>query len=326
MRVFSGIQPTGKIHIGNYLGAIKQWINLQDKSESIFCIVDLHSLTVPYQPEKLSELIREKEITFLAAGIDPKKSIIFIQSKSPEHSELNWLLSTITPVGQLQRMTQYKEKSRKFSKNINAGLLNYPVLMASDILLYDTDLVPVGKDQVQHIELTRDIAQRFNKRFGETFKLPDALVPKFTEKIMSLTEPTKKMSKSDPEETRISIFEPAEKIKEKIMSAKTDSGKEIVYLPEEKPGISNLLVIYSAFSGKRIKEIENYFAGKNYGYFKEKLADLLIEKLEPFRRKKGELESREDYLDEVLEDGLKRARKIAIRKMGEIREKMGLNY
>jgi tryptophanyl-tRNA synthetase len=198
MRIFSGIQPTGELHIGNYLGAIKQWIKLQEKNECLFCIVDLHALTSPFDPKKMEDLVMEKAMIYLAAGVNPKKSIIFIQSRVSQHSELAWLLNTVTPIGDLQRMTQYKEKSEKFKKNINAGLLNYPILMASDILLYQTEIVPVGVDQRQHVELTRTIGKRFNSRFGETFKIPEVYLPKAGAKIMSLSIPSKKMSKSDP--------------------------------------------------------------------------------------------------------------------------------
>ncbi len=324
MRVFSGIQPTGEIHIGNYLGALKQWIALQEKHESVFCIVDLHALTVPYSTKELQERIREKAIAYLAAGLDPEKSIIFVQSEIPEHTALAWLLSVVTPLGDLQRMTQFKEKAKKYTRNINAGLLNYPILMASDILLYKTDLVPVGKDQVQHVELTREIARRFNKRFGKTFKVPEAFLPKTGEKIYSLTNPTKKMSKTDAPQSYISLFDSPENIKKKIMASQTDSGKDIKYNFNHKPGISNLLTIYSLFSGKPIKVLEREFKNKNYQIFKEKLAQLLIEKLEPFRRKKKEFELRQNFLDKILEDGKKRAQVIAQETMKTVRKKMGL--
>src|SRR4030043_1282213 len=257
MRIFSGVQPTGAIHIGNYLGAIKQWIELQEKNECIFCVVDLHALTVPYDAKTLQELILEKTVAYLAAGVNPEKSIIFVQSQIKEHSELAWMLNTVTPVGDLSRMTQYKEKTKKFQKNLNAGLLNYPILMASDILLYKTDVVPVGEDQKQHVELARTIARKFNQRFGEAFKIPDVKLAKSGAKIMSLTQPTKKMSKSDSPESYIGLFDEPETIKRKVMAAVTDTGKIIKYNPKLKPGISNLLTIYSLFSEKTIKETEN---------------------------------------------------------------------
>ena len=323
MRVFSGIQPSGEIHIGNYLGALKQWIQLQEKNECVFCIVDLHSITVPYDIIGLKKRILEKAIAYLAAGLDPKKAIIFVQSQVPEHTELSWLLSTITPIGDLLRMTQYKEKSKKHPKNINAGLLNYPILMAADILLYQTEAVPVGKDQSQHVELTREIARRFNQKFGQTFKIPKVLLPKKGAKIMSLTEPKKKMSKTDSPQSCIFLFEEPEMIRKKIMTAQTDSGKQVKYKLSLKPGISNLLTIYSAFSDVPIAKIEKEFKNKGYQVFKEKLAQLLIEKLEPFRRKKKELENQQALLEKILEAGRKRAQIIAFQTMEKVRKNMG---
>ena len=325
MRVFSGIQPTGTIHIGNYLGAIKQWIELQEKNECVFCIVDLHALTVPYDPKKLQELILEKAIAYLAAGVNPEKSIIFVQSQVREHAELTWLLNTVTPLGELGRMTQYKEKSKKFKSNLNAGLLDYPVLMAADILLYQTDLVPVGEDQAQHVELTRTIARKFNQRFGETFNIPEVKLPKMGARIMSLINPAKKMSKSDPWESYIGLFDEADEIKQKIMKSVTDTGKIIKYNPEKKAGISNLLTIYSLFSGKTIKELERKFKTKGYADFKKSLTEVLVNSLEPFRRKRKELLSREVYVKEILERGRKRAEILAQSTMNEVRKKMGLS-
>ncbi len=324
MRVLSGIQPTGSIHIGNYLGAIKQWIELQDKNECVFFITDLHSLTIPYNPKDLQKNIIDAAITYLAAGINPEKSIFFIQSHVREHTELTWLLNTVCPIGDLERMTQYKEKSKQFKKNINAGLLDYPVLMAADILLYKTELVPVGQDQVQHVELTRTIARKFNQRFGETFIEPKALLPKLGAKIMSLNNPKKKMSKSLGPESYISLFEEPEEIKRKVMSAVTDTGKEIKYNPTKKPGISNLLAIYSLFSGKPVKELEKTFKGKGYAQLKKSLVELLINALEPFRRKRKELLAREIYIQETLNIGAKRAKIIAQSTMQEVRKTMGL--
>jgi len=324
MRIFSGVQPTGAIHIGNYLGAIKQWIELQEKNECIFCVVDLHALTVPYDTKTLQELILEKTVAYLAAGVNPEKSIIFVQSQIKEHAELAWLLNTITPVGDLSRMTQYKEKTKKFQKNLNAGLLNYPILMASDILLYKTDVVPVGEDQKQHVELARTIARKFNQRFGEAFKIPDVKLAKSGAKIMSLTQPTKKMSKSDSPESYIGLFDEPETIKRKVMAAVTDTGKIIKYNPKLKPGISNLLTIYSLFSEKTIKETENKFKSKGYADFKKSLAELLINALEPFCRKRKELLQREVYVKEILEQGRKKAEIIAQSTIQEVKEKMGL--
>ena len=324
MRVFSGIQPTGEIHIGNYLGAIKQWTELQNKNECIFCIVDLHSLTVAYTTSNLQKRIKEKAIAYLSAGINPEKSIIFVQSQVSEHTELTWLLNTITPLGELQRMTQFKEKSLKQKKNINAGLLNYPILMAADILLYNTDIVPVGKDQEQHVELAREIARRFNKRFGQTFKLPKSFLPKEGAKIMSLSEPEKKMSKTDSAQSYISLFDNPNEIEKKIKTAQTDSRKEIEYNLKTKPGISNLLTIYGLFSELSIKEIEKEFKNKDYKFFKEKLSQVLIEKLEPFRIKRKELELRHGLLENILEQGRKKAQIIAQKTIHQVRRNMGL--
>lgn len=324
MRVFSGIQPTGIIHIGNYLGAIRQWIELQEKNECIFCIVDLHALTASFNPKNLQELILEKAIAYLAAGIDPEKSVIFVQSRVKEHVELNWLLNVVTPVGDLARMTQYKEKSKKFEKNLNAGLLNYPILMAADILLYQTDIVPVGEDQQQHVELARTIAKKFNQKFGETFKIPEVRLPKIGAKIMSLTQPKKKMSKSDSQESYIGLFDEPETIRAKITKSVTDTGKAVKYNPEAKPGISNLLIIYSLFSDKAIKEIEKKFKNKGYAEFKKQLADLLILKLEPFRRKRKELLAREVYVREILNQGARRAQIMAQSTIQDAKKKMGL--
>lgn len=324
MRIFSGVRPTGEIHIGNYLGAIKNWVSLQENNECVFCIVDLHALTTPYKSRELRKNIMETAIIYLSAGLDPEKCIFFVQSQVKEHTELTWLLNTITPIGELTRMTQYKEKSKQFKKNVNAGLLDYPVLMAADILLYQTDLVPVGKDQQQHVELAREIARRFNRKFGHVFKEPKVLLPKIGAKIMSLDNPRKKMSKTGDPKGCIELFAKPAEIRKKIMSAVTDPGKEIKYNLAKKPGISNLLTIFSLFSGKSIKELEKDFKGKGYEEFKKSLAKLLINSLEPFQRKRKELLSREVYIEEILKKGEKRARIIAQSTMIEVRKKMGL--
>jgi len=324
MRIFSGVQPTGQLHIGNYLGAIKQWVDLQTENECIFSIVDLHSLTIPYDPKDLAKNIKEVATAYLAAGINPEKSILFIQSKVKEHTELCWLLNTVCPMGDLSRMTQYKEKSKQFSKNINAGLLNYPILMAADILLYKTLGVPVGEDQVQHVELARTIARKFNKKFGEIFLEPKPIISKSGAKIMALDNPKKKMSKSGTTDNYISLFDSPEAIKRKVMSSVTDTGKGVKYDVKKKPGISNLLTIYSLFSGKTVKEIESQFDGRGYADFKNSLAQLLTEKLEPFRNKRDDLLSRDTYVEELLKKGADRARIIAAQTMEEVRQKMGL--
>ena len=324
MRVFSGIQPTGQLHIGNYLGAIQQWLKLQEKEECIFCIVDLHAITIPYNFKGFQDIVLKKAIEYLACGIDPEKSIIFVQSDVREHTELAWLLGTICPIGDLNRMTQFKDKSKRFKNNVNAGLFNYPVLMAADILLYQTDLVPVGKDQGQHVELTRSIARKFNKKFGKSFKIPKLLLPEMGAKIMSLQEPKKKMSKSIPSSCLFLLDEP-KVIQEKIMKATTDSGKRIIYNPKRKPGISNLLTIYSLFSGKPIKELEKKFKDKNYSEFKKNLAKVLIKSLEPIRRKRKELLNREVYVKEILKKGAKRAQVLASSTIKQVKNNMGLS-
>jgi len=324
MRVFSGIRPTGELHIGNYWGAIRQWIELQEKHDCVFCIVDLHAITTPYQPENLQKNILELTIAYLAAGVDPEKCILFIQSQVKEHSELAWLLGTFTPLGELKRMTQFKEKSKKQPEYVNAGLLNYPLLMAADILLYKTDLVPVGIDQEQHVELTREIARKFNKTFGEVFKEPKSLLPKIGQKIMSLQNPKKKMSKTDDPLGCVGLFDEPEEIKKKIMSAVTDLGRIIKYDPIKKPGISNLLTIYSLFSGKKIESLEKNFKGRGYEEFKKALSQLLIETLEPLRKKRKELLQREVYVKEILTQGKNRAQVIAQSTLQEVKKKMGL--
>lgn len=324
MIIFSGIRPTGELHIGNYLGAIKQWVKLQDKNESIFCIVDLHAITTPYKEEELQKNILETAVTYLAAGLNPEKSIIFVQSQVREHTELAWLLGTITPLSELQRMTQLKEKSKKHSKYINAGLLNYPTLMAADILLYQTEIVPVGKDQKQHVELARTIARKFNTRFGKTFKVPQVALSKIGAKIMSLQSPKKKMSKSDNPKSCIGLFDEPKEIRKKIMTAVTDPGRKINYNLQKKPGISNLLTIYSLFSEKSIKELEKKFKGKGYSDFKKSLANLLIKSLEPLRKKRKELLAREVYVNEILKRGQKKAEVIAQSTMAKVKKKMGL--
>ncbi len=323
MRILSGIQPTGSIHIGSYLGAISQWKELQEAGECIFFIADLHALTTPRDPGTFSKDILETAIELLAAGLNPEKCIIFIQSQVKEHTELAWLLNTLTPIGELMRMTQFKEKSKQFKNNINAGLLDYPVLQAADILLYQTESVPVGKDQQQHLELTKTIARKFNQKYGKAFKVPEAILLETGAKIMALNDPKKKMSKSAPE-TCLFLFDEPGVIRKKVMAAVTDPGKSIVYDPSKKPGISNLLAIYSLFSGKSISQIEKKFSKKGYAEFKKSLAELLILNLEPFRRKKKELFEREVYVKEILEQGRKRAQVIAQSTMQDVRKKMGL--
>ncbi len=323
--VFSGIQPSGDIHIGNYLGAIKNWVELQNNPDydCIFFIVDLHAMTTPYDAEKFQKAIYNAALDNLAAGLDPEKCTIFVQSQIKEHAELTWILSTITPLGELERMTQFKEKAKE-QKEVNVGLLTYPVLQAADILLYQTEYVPVGKDQEQHIEISRALARKFNTKFGDTFKEPQALIPKVGAKIMSLIDPSKKMSKSHGSESYIALFDSNEEIRRKIKTAVTDSGKEIKYDEKNKPAISNLLTIYQLFSRRPMKEIENKYEGKGYAEFKKDLANVIIEYLKPLRKKREELEKNPDYIKNVLEQGKKRAQEIASRTMKKVKKATGL--
>ena len=324
MRVFSGIRPTGELHIGNYLGAISQWVKLQETAGCIFCIVDLHGIITPYKPRELQKNIFDLAISYLAGGLDPAKCIFFVQSQVKEHTELTWLLGTIIPIGELQRMTQYKDKAKKHPEYVHAGLLNYPILMAADILLYQTDVVPVGKDQQQHVELARSIARKFNRKFGSTFKVPELSLPKVGARIMSLQNPKKKMSKTGSVKGYISLFDKPEVIRAKVMVAVTDTGRKIIYDPKRKPGISNLLTIYSLFSEHSIKKLETKFKDKGYVDFKKSLARTLVGALDPFRQKRKELLKREVYVQEILNQGAKKARSIAQSTMREVRKNMGL--
>ena len=324
MRILSGIQPTGSMHIGNYLGAARNWAELQKTHECLFMIADLHALTQSQNPQEFPNTVFDKIKELLAAGLDPEKCTLFVQSHVREHTELAWILNTITPIAELERMTQYKDKSRKQLENINAGLFDYPVLMAADILMYKTEAVPVGQDQTQHLELARTLAKRFNAAFGKIFVEPKTLLSGEGAKIMSLQNPAKKMSKSDPAQTFIALFEEPDLIKDKIMAAVTDTGKEVKYDVTRKPGVSNLLTIYSLFSEQPIKTLEKKFKGKGYASFKKSLGELLSVKLEPLRRKRKELESRQVYVKEILRQGASRARTLASATMEEVREKIGL--
>jgi len=324
MKIFSGIRPTGQIHIGNYLGAVKQWLELQHNNDCVFCVVDWHAITTPYEPSKLQENIKNMAATYLALGLDPEKCILFVQSQVKEHAELAWILNTIIPVAELERMTQYKEKSGQYKETPNMGLLNYPVLMAADILLYNTEIVPVGKDQKQHVELSRTIAKKFNKKFGNTFPVPKAQLAKGA-KIMGLDNPKKKMSKSLGGKNCLFVFDKPVDIKQKIMAALTDTEKDIRYDPDRKPGISNLLTRYGLFSNKPVKKIEGEFQGKNYGQFKQSLAKVLIESLEPLRRKRTEIDSKQEYVNQILDNGAEKARVIARSTMEKVRKRAGLS-
>jgi len=324
-RIFSGIQPSGTLHIGNYLGAIVNWVKLQEEYESFFCIVDLHAITVKQDPKILKQKIREVAAIYLATGIDFQKSVIFVQSHRPEHAELGWILNTITYISELERMTQFKDKSKRHSENINTGLFDYPVLMAADILLYKTKIVPVGEDQLQHIELTRDIAKRFNNTFGETFIVPKADIRKDTARIMGLDNPSEKMSKSAKSlYNYIALTDSADTIREKIKKAVTDTGKEIKYDEKNKPAISNLLNIYRGFTDEPISEIEERYRNKGYADFKKDLAEVIINGLEKFHQKFNQLQKEPQYLEKILKDGADKAGKVAIPALEEVKNKVGL--
>ena len=322
-RIFSGAQPTGGFHLGNYLGALRNWVELQHEYESFFCVVNLHAITLPQDPKELAAKTREVARLYLAAGIDPQVSTIFIQSDVPEHTELAWILNCMTRISELDRMTQFKEKGRKQRENTNVGLFDYPVLMAADILLYRTDLVPVGEDQKQHLELTRDVAMRFNRDYGETFRVPDPFIPKIGARIMSLSDPTKKMSKSDENPNgSISLLDDADTIGRKVKRAVTDSGTEIRF-DETKPALKNLLTIYSLLTKRSPAEIEEHFAGRGYAQLKGELADVMVEFLQPFQERVRAISDEE--LDRILEMGRTRAGLIARTTMQEVKTRMGLH-
>ncbi len=323
-RIFSGIQPTGQLTLGNYIGALRNFKLLDNEYDCVYSIVDLHSLTVRQNPADLRKACLRTMSLFLASGLDPKKSIIFFQSHVHEHAELSWLLSCFTYVGELGRMTQYKEKSAKNQDNINAGLYTYPVLMAADILLYLSDLVPIGADQKQHLELSRDIAQRFNAIYGDVLVVPNAYIPKVGARVMSLLEPEKKMSKSDPEETFIALLDKPDVIRKKIRRAVTDSENCVRFDPEEKPGVSNLMSILSALSGMSLDDIANDYAGKGYGVFKDAVADSVIAVLEPLQAEYDRIIADKAYLQSVMVDGAERAGAVAHKTMLKMRKKLGL--
>ena len=323
--LISGIQPSGKLHVGNYLGALKNFVELQNSGnyECFFFIADYHSITEEFNPAEKHEAIKEVVMDYLAAGINPEKSTIFVQSALPAHTELAWILSAIAPLGELERMTQFKDKSTGAPQNINVGLFTYPVLMAADILLYDANVVPVGEDQLQHLELTRTLARKFNKKFGRTFIEPKPLLTK-TPRVMSLDDPKKKMSKSRPAGCLFLDDTPKE-MQSKIKKAVTDSGNEIRFDWKNKPAISNLIGIWSAFSGKTEKEAEKQFKGKSYVEFKEELVDTLVETLMPFQIKKRGLKNREKEIEKMIHNGNKNAGRISEKKLGEVKKKIGLS-
>ena len=325
--IFSAVQPSGVLHIGNYLGAIKQWVELQNNYNCVFSVVDYHAMTVYQEPKKIKEKILETAMIYLAAGINPEKSTIFVQSDVPEHTELAWILNTIAKIPELELMTQFKDRAKMFRNKVNIGLFDYPVLMAADILLYKTDLVPVGEDQKQHIEFTRTIAKRFNNLYGETFIIPQAIIRKEGARIMGLDDPTKKMSKSaENSYNYIALIDEPSLIKEKIKRAVTDSGKEIIYDKNKKPGISNLLEIYSLFSEKPIKKLEKEYQNKNYGEFKNDLANVVIEFLLPFQKEFKKFKENPDKVRKILRNGSEKASLIAKKTMQNIKNIVGLNY
>ena len=321
--IFSGIQPTGTVTLGNYIGAMRQFVKLQDEYHCYFCIVDEHAITVPQDRLELRKNIKSLAALYLAVGIDPEKATIFIQSEVPAHTEAGWIMQCNSYIGELERMTQYKDKSRK-QVSIPAGLLTYPPLMAADILLYQTDIVPVGDDQKQHVELTRDIAERFNKKYGEIFTVPDIQLPANGARIMALQEPTKKMSKSDTnQKSTIRLLDDLKQIEKKIKSAVTDSEGIVKYDRENKPGISNLLDIHSALSGEPVSSIEARFEGKGYGDFKAEVAHVVVEAIRPIQERYNELLNSPE-LDEILDKGAFEANKAANKTLRKMKNAVGL--
>jgi len=320
--IFSGIQPTNNIHLGNYLGAIKNWVEMENDFQCIFSIVNLHAITVYQKPEQLARNTLNVAKTYLALGLDPKKNIIFTQSDVGAHTELAWILNTIAKVGEMERMTQFKDKAKKNSENASVGLFDYPVLMAADILLYNTQIVPVGEDQKQHVELCRNLAERFNNLYGKTFVVPEPLIKKQGARVMGLDDPTKKMSKSAASPNNyIALLDAPEAARKKIMRAVTDSGSEIKS-GADKPALTNLLTIYSLLSGVEIKDLEKKYIGRGYGDFKKDLADEVVKFLTNFQNKFNKIKDSE--VKKVLEDGAKRANTIANAKIFEVKKKMGI--
>ncbi len=324
--IFSGIQPSGELSVGNYIGSLRNWVKLQDDYDCIYCVVNEHAITVRQDPKELLKRSYDTLAIFLAAGIDPNKSTIFLQSHVPAHCQLSWVLNCYTQVGELNRMTQYKDKSKRYADNVTAGLFDYPVLMAADILLYQANLVPVGDDQKQHIEITRDIATRFNNLYGDTFVLPEGYFPKTGARVMSLQEPTKKMSKSDDNQNNVvRILEEPKSIIKKLKKAVTDSDNPpvIKYDWENKPGVSNLLEILSACNGKSIEELVEQYKDSMYGTFKCDVGDALVAMLEPIQTRYKEIRADQGYLDEVLKNGAIKARERAQKTLDDVYKKVG---
>ncbi|OYD07643.1 tryptophan--tRNA ligase [Paludifilum halophilum] len=322
-RVFSGMQPTGVLHLGNYLGALKHFIPLQEEADCYFCVVNLHALTVPRDPEELQKKTVELAGLYLAAGLDPEKATLFVQSHNPDHAEAAWLLQCVARIGELKRMTQFKDKG-KGSDSVSAGLFTYPALMAGDVLLYQTDLVPVGEDQKQHLELTRDLADRFNRTYGETFRIPEPQIGKTGARIMGLDQPERKMSKSAASEANyITVLEHPDSIVKKFKRAVTDSGNEIRFDPDQKPGVSNLLSILSVLTDKPISTLEEEYQGKGYGHLKLDTAEAVIEELKPIQDRYHKL-VQSGEVEKVLADGAERARAVTEATLAEMKKAMGL--
>ncbi|HEX7106051.1 MAG TPA: tryptophan--tRNA ligase [Acidothermaceae bacterium] len=323
MRVLSGIQPTSdSFHLGNYLGALRHWVALQDEYDAFYCVVDLHAITVDWDPALLRERTRVSAAQLLAVGLDPAKCALFVQSHVPEHTELAWIFSCLTGFGEASRMTQFKDKSAR-SHNVGVGLFTYPILQVADITIYQADRVPVGEDQRQHVELTRDLAQRFNARFGETFVVPEPHIVKEAAKICDLQTPTAKMSKSLPDAGTINLLDDPKRLAKKIRSAVTDSGSQVRFDEVEKPGVSNLLTIYSALSGRSIADLEDAYAGKGYGDFKKDVADVVVEFVTPVQRRVQSYLNDPAALDEILRAGADRARGVAAATMELVRDRVG---
>lgn len=321
--IFSGIQPSGELTLGNYLGALKNWVKLQDQYDCYYCIVDMHAITVKQEPKDLRRRTLEVLSIYIAAGIDPEKNTLFIQSHVPAHAEAAWLLNCNTYMGELSRMTQFKDKSQRYGNNISAGLFNYPVLMVADILLYQADLVPVGVDQKQHLELTRDVAERFNNTYSETFKIPEPYIPEAGAKIMDLQEPTKKMSKSsDNPNSYILIMDPPEVIRKKVSRAVTDSLGVVKY-SDEQPGVKNLMTILSVIKGKTIEEIEKEYEGQGYAQFKKDVGEAIVEELEPIQKKVKDLTTNKEYLENIYKKGAEKASYVANKTLRKMQKKIG---
>jgi tryptophanyl-tRNA synthetase len=323
--VFSGVQPTGAVQLGNYLGAIKNWVNMQDEYNCLYCVVDLHAITVRHEPAELRQNSLNALAMLIACGLDPEKNIIYIQSHYKGHAELAWLLSCYAYFGELSRQAQYKDKSAKNADNVNVGLFSYPVLQAADILLFGTHIVPVGEDQKQHLELSRDIAIRFNNIYGEIFTVPEPLIPKTAARIKSLTHPEKKMSKSDDAGSFIGLLDPANTVMKKFKRAVTDSDTAIRYDPENKPGVSNLLEIYAVTNNIAISEAEAEFASKNYGTLKTAVAEAVINNItEPIQNKYHDLTKNTDYLEKIIKDNAARAADLGDKILNEVKNNIGL--